>query len=594
VAFQSAANNLVAGDTNFDVDTFVYDQATGATTRVSVGPGGAQADLGSSEPAISADGRSVAFTSRATGLVAGDTNDAQDIFVYDLTTATTTRVSVGAGGTQADQSSDQPAISADGRWVAFTSLAGNLVTDDTNHAGDTFVHDRLTGETTRVSVGPGGVQGNDWSYWWPAISADGRRVAFQSKASNLVAGDTNDREDVFVHDRQTATTTRVNIGPGNAQAESFSEFVAISADGRRVAFQSMAANLVQGDVNGFVDVFVHDLQTGTLSRVSVGPLGVDGNSASALPALSADGRWVAFVSGASNLVTGDTNGYDDVFVRDLDSTVPVPPNGMVVEAVTGNLVTLRWTAASYGPEPTIFVIEGGANPGSIMASIPTGRTAPVFTFAAPAGSYYARVHAVNRYHKSAASNEVQFHVDVPIPPSAPANLLGLVNGSTLSLAWTNTYVGGAPTSLILDVAGSLTTAVPLGIGDSVSFAGVPPGTYTLTLRAINAGGSSGPSTAATLTVPGACSGPPLVPAELRAYREGRIVNVAWLPGASGPAPTAYVLLVTGSETVSIVTTGRAVSAAAGPGTYTLSVVAANACGASAGTPAQQVVVPPGS
>jgi predicted phage tail protein len=254
-------------------------------------------------------------------------------------------------------------------------------------------------------------------------------------------------------------------------------------------------------------------------------------------------------------------------------------------------VTVRWTTAAFGPAPTDFVIEGGSASTEIAASVASGSTTPMFSFVAPAGSYYVRVHAVNGAMRSAPSNELQIHVNAAIVPSAPAHLLGLVNGSTLALTWTNTYAGGAPTSFVLEVTGALTASLPVGRGDSFALAGVPEGTYTLALRAVNATGTSAPSNAVTLTFPGPCSGAPDVPRDLRVYRSESTVHVAWAPGASGPAPTAYVLIVTGSSSSSYVTAARAMSGAIAPGTYALTVVAVNACGASAGTPAQTVVVP---
>src|SRR5207249_1268748 len=206
-----------------------------------------------------------------------------------------------------------PALSADGRFVAFGSDATNLVAGDTNGTTDVFVHDRQTGTTERVSVASGGgTQGNGKSggfFAFPALSADGRFVAFQSDATNLVAGDTNGTTDVFVHDRQTATTERVSVN-------GFSAGPALSADGRFVAFHSTGSNLVAGDTNGATDVFVHDRQTGTTERVSGASDGTQGNDASAGPALSADGRLVAFHSSATNLVAGDANRAYDVFVHD--------------------------------------------------------------------------------------------------------------------------------------------------------------------------------------------------------------------------------------------------------------------------------------
>ncbi len=326
VAFDSAATDLVAADTNGVSDVFVHDRQTGATERVSVASGGAQGNGSSGligfafPPALSADGRFIAFVSLATSLVAGDTNGATDVFVRDRQTGTTERVSVASGGTQSNAASLGSALSADGRLVAFQSDATNLVVGDTNGATDVFVRDRQTGMTARVSVASDGTQANNVSSY-PALSADGRFVAFQSDATNLVVGDTNGKTDVFVHDRQTGTTERVSVASGGGtqgtgNSGGFFAFPALSADGRLVAFQSDATNLVAGDTNGATDLFVHDRQTGTTERVSVASGGRQGNGFSAGPVVSADGRFVAFHSTATNLVAGDTNGATDVFVHD--------------------------------------------------------------------------------------------------------------------------------------------------------------------------------------------------------------------------------------------------------------------------------------
>ena len=310
VAFASSASNLVAGDTNGVPDVFVRDRLAGVTRRVSVGASG-QANHFSADPAISADGRFVAFESGASNLVAGDTNGKSDVFVRDRLAGVTRRVSVGVGG-QANYTSNIPAISADGRFVAFDSGASNLVAGDTNGTDDVFVWDRLAGVTRRVSVGGSG-QANNGSYS-PAVSADGRFVAFESFASNLVAGDTNGKADVFVRDRLAGVTRRVSVGAGG-QANSDSGTPTISADGRFVAFLSGASNLVPGDTNGTYDVFVRDRLAGVTRQMSVGA-GGQANDYSAFPAISANGRSVAYESYASNLVRGDTNGALDVFVRD--------------------------------------------------------------------------------------------------------------------------------------------------------------------------------------------------------------------------------------------------------------------------------------
>jgi Tol biopolymer transport system component len=319
VAFQSAATNLVPGDTNLTPDIFVRDSGAGRTELGSTGSGGTQGNDDSSGPSISADDRYVAFESVATNLVAGDTNGAKDILVRDRDTGTTERVSVSTGGVEGNGDSSNPAISSDGRFVAFDSVASNLVAGDTNAVADVFVRDRQLGTTTRVSVGSEG----DGPSVNPSISAAGAVIAFESSATNLVAGDTNAAVDVFVRDLTASTTTRVSVGAGGAQGNGDSVNASISGDGLLVAFQSAASNLVTGDSNLTLDVFVRDRQLASTVRVSVDSGGTQGAGASTDPSISSDGRFVAFASAASNLVAGDSNLTLDVFVRDrqLASTV---------------------------------------------------------------------------------------------------------------------------------------------------------------------------------------------------------------------------------------------------------------------------------
>jgi len=292
----------------------------------------------------------VAFQSYASNLVSGDTNvcfDAScyDIFVRDLQTGTTTRVSVSSSGAQGDNDSFDPSISDDGRYVAFWSAASNLVAGDTYtclfneyeaSCPDVFVHDRQAGTTSRVSVDSAGAQADGISVY-PAISGDGRYVTFSSAATNLVAGDTNtclDYQtpgtcpDVFVHDRQAGTTEIVSVGADAAPGNGLSAFSVLSGDGRYVAFRSDASNFVAGDTLGFTDVFVRDRQAGTTERVSVSSSEAQANDKTSFEApaiaISRDGRYVTFFSAASNLVPNDTNTcYEsppghcvDVFLRD--------------------------------------------------------------------------------------------------------------------------------------------------------------------------------------------------------------------------------------------------------------------------------------
>ncbi len=316
VVFSSIADNLVPRDTNHAADIFLYNCKTGRIGRISIGLLGAQANGASLEPTISADGRYVAFSSAASNLVSRDTNGATDIFVYELRTGTTRRVSVATGGGEANGASTRPSISADGNYVAFQSEASNLVAGDTNGVRDIFVRDRMTGETTRVSVDSTGVQGDNRS-GFPSISGHGDSVAFWSTATNLVTGDTNGETDVFVHDRMSGVTTRASVDSAGNQGNNASGIVSISGDSRYVAFESSASNLVNHDANGVnVDVFVYDRKLLTTTLVSVDSSGVQGNSMSFFPSISEDGNRVAFWSASTNLVTGDTNGKFDVFVHD--------------------------------------------------------------------------------------------------------------------------------------------------------------------------------------------------------------------------------------------------------------------------------------
>jgi Tol biopolymer transport system component len=321
ICFESSSPNLVPGDTNGWADIFVHDFQSGQTTRVSVTTSGAQANQDCLYPVISHDGNSVAFVSRGS-FDPLDTNLQEDIIVHDSLTGQTTRVSVDSNGANANNYSTEPTLSSDGRFVAFTSYASNLVPSDTNATFDVFVHDLLTGTTTRANVSSSGAQANGVS-WQPSISGDGRYVAFESFASNLVAGDTNATSDIFVHDMTTGATTRVSLGLGGAQAGDGSLSPVFSADGRRIAFWSYATNLVPNDTNGLTDLFVVDLATGETRQVNVDSAGLPANDGLPWqysydpPALSDDGRFIAFHSGATNLVPGDTNFKVDVFVHDM-------------------------------------------------------------------------------------------------------------------------------------------------------------------------------------------------------------------------------------------------------------------------------------
>ncbi len=316
VTFDSFADNLVASDSNHAVDVFVFDRQAGTTTLVSVSSGGAQGDAGSDYPSISADGRYVAFSSDATNLVSGDLNGRTDIFVRDLQSGTTERVSVDAAGGEGDRPAGRASVTSDGRYVTFNSFATNLVPGDTNSASDVFVFDRQTGTLERVSVDSTGGEADDGSFI-TTISGDGRYVAFTSDATNLVSGDSNGLRDVFVHDGQQRTTIRVSVSSSGAEGlHGRADSSRISEDGRFVAFYSAADNLVPGDTNMTGDIFVHDLQTSTTEVINVNSAGGFSTKTSLHPRISSDGRYVEFESLANDLVANDTNSTSDVFLRD--------------------------------------------------------------------------------------------------------------------------------------------------------------------------------------------------------------------------------------------------------------------------------------
>lgn len=295
---------------------FPVRAASGDITRVSVSSSEVQSNGYSRDPDISADGRFVVFWSGASNLVAGDTNDSEEIFLRDCQTGETRRISVSSSGAQANNGSFYPTISGDGRFIAFMSDATNLVSGDTNGFSDIFVHDRQTGITTRVSVNSSGVQADNISDSYVSISGDGRYIAFNSDATNLVSGDTNGFTDVFVHDRQTGTTERISLDSNEVQANAGSSNPSISADGRFVAFSSGATNLVSGDTNLHTDIFVRDRVMGVTTRVSVNSSGVEADRGASDASISGDGRYVTFSSVATNLLNEEPYGYPHVYVHD--------------------------------------------------------------------------------------------------------------------------------------------------------------------------------------------------------------------------------------------------------------------------------------
>ncbi|HYH27952.1 MAG TPA: hypothetical protein VEA19_04140, partial [Actinomycetota bacterium] len=350
VAFSSEAKNLVPGDTNSRRDIFVRDLVAGRTERVSIATDGTQANNVSVQAAISANGRYVGFVSDASNLVPGDSNIAPDVFVHDRTTRETEMVSVSSSGAKQDEGALYLDISGDGRFVVFSSYATNLDARDTNTEQDVYIHDRELGKTELVSMSNDGTAGDLYSRE-PVVSDDGRYVAYESIASNLVPGDTNGISDIFVRDRTLGRTLRVSVTGDGAQLASGgkpytpgSYFAEISPEGRYVVFQSESPSLLPADTNDW-DVFVHDIVTGTTTTPAVSDEGAVGNLGSGLPDIGADGAVVAFGSSSSNLVPGDTNSWQDVFVRERGPSTGV---GALELDVAEARVTVRGWAGLSG------------------------------------------------------------------------------------------------------------------------------------------------------------------------------------------------------------------------------------------------------
>lgn len=326
VAFTSSASDLAPNDTNGQTDILVHDRSSDEIELASVSSEGTQANGSSSRPQISQDGRFIVFLSHATNLVSNDEDSVQDVFLRDLQTRTTTKISRGfksIGGQRltvaANGDSNGAVVSGDGSEVAFTSLASNLVNGDRNGKNDVFLWHRADGTIERVSVSSSGEQANDWSFVG-AISSDGNTIIVNSEASNLVPDDTNNMQDVFVRDQTTHTTERVSLSATGRQLDlvSFADFGSVSRDGRFLTFVTSSTD-VADEASAPARIDTRPSQVYLVDRHLTGEAGAealpdvrrlsrsveghpqDGGSARA--AISANGRWVIFDSLATNLVT---------------------------------------------------------------------------------------------------------------------------------------------------------------------------------------------------------------------------------------------------------------------------------------------------
>jgi subtilisin-like proprotein convertase family protein len=311
-------------------------------------------------------------------------------------------------------------------------------------------------------------------------------------------------------------------------------------------------------------------------------------SLAAFAGTAANGTWTLRVIDDEFLIAGAIQCWHLA----LTTTEPVqPPTDMRIANMVGNTVTFSWTPSPAGDAATSYVFQAGLAPAQVLAAIPT--TVPSLTLSdVPTGAFFVRVKSVSGGGRSGASNELPIYVGVPEPPSAPSNLLLTRNNRGLALTWRNTFAGGEPTSLLLDVTGDITATLPLPVVENFTYAGVPDGNYGFAVRATNGAGVSAPSEGriATFGAANGCSGNPSVPANLRAFTSGQTLTVDWDSPTSGGAVSSYVLSVTGSIAVAIPTTVRSLSGPVPPGTYNLSVTALNQCGTSLATPTVSVTI----
>ena len=323
VAFGSRATNLVPNDNNGKYDGFVRDTVAGTTILLNTSSAGEVGNNDSGGAVLSANGQLVAFMSKASNIVSNDNNNYQDVFVKNLVTGATSLVSFNSGGTgSANSASSNPQISADGRYVAFMSIASDIVPNDTNgYAADIFVRDMQAGTTQLVSANAYGGSGNRDTFRF-ILSANGRHVAFDSNASDLVVRDTNNLQDVFVRDLDAGTTSMVSVNRlGTRSGNGSSVFSSISGDGRYLLFISTANNLTGNDVNLVGDLFVRDTLTRTTTLLSVNRDGLSHSGVNGIlwATISQNGSKALFAAWDSDMVEADENFRLDYFVRDLSA-----------------------------------------------------------------------------------------------------------------------------------------------------------------------------------------------------------------------------------------------------------------------------------
>jgi Tol biopolymer transport system component len=556
--------------------------------RVSVASDGTQANDASYTPSVSTDGRYIAFQSYASNLVAGDTNNQLDIFVRDRATSITTRENLGPAGVQANAGSDQPAVSADGRYVAFLSSATNLVT---GVAGShVYVRDRVQGVTIVGDVSTSGAPANDTSYR-PAISGNGRYVGFDSSGTNLVSGDTNACLDVFLHDiLAPGPTVRASVASGGAQVTCASGEVgsfgaSLSGDGRYVAFSSDAVSLLPAgigplpvcNVSHCSNVYVRDLSTDTTTLESVGTNGAVLNGFS--PSMSGDGRYLVFERNTPGV-------NDEIYLRDR---LTGQTTGLTT---SGNSPKISADGRYVSYISTSGVVLYDRFSGQYITMVTDGLQTAVGGVVAFSSIGAWVVNDTNQ-------NYDIFVAPLSGTPLAPGNLAYTLNGSTLTLTWSAPSGGGAPTAYTIE-AGSASGAADIANistgSTATTFSATVGGNgiFYIRVRAANASGTSGASNEIIVFV-GAAVAPPGAPTGLTASASGSTVTLSWTAPASGGAPASYVVEAgsrSGAADLANFRTGTAATTftanSVGAGTYFVRVRASNASGT--GAPSNEAIL----
>ncbi|WP_455210307.1 PKD domain-containing protein [Kaarinaea lacus] len=473
VVFESVASNLIADDSNDTTDIFLHDRNTGVTERISYSREFGEALMDSHSPSISADGRYIAYYSFANNLVVADNNDFGDIFVYDRAQAITERVSVNSNGNEANGDSFFPQLSAGGRYVSYASFADNLVLDDTNGRYDVFLFDRTTGSTERVSVTSTGEQADNHSFF-SSVSDDGRYVAFESSAANLSPNDINRRSDVFLRDRLNQTTQRISLYSDGSSPLGASLSPKINNEGSFVVFSSVVDLLIDTDTNRREDVYLYNISDNTLELISVDSDDNLADFGSANPSISADGQRVAFQSMATNLVADDTNAREDTFIRDRAPNLPPVANaGQDINVYLGEQVMLDGSA-SFDPDGDVIVEYIWAielAPAGSSATLSATDTVTTNLIPDMVGDYVVSLMVRDAVSTSIA-DEVFIRVIENLPPTAVINATPISGIAPLTVQFDGTNSSDPEN-------GSLSYAWDFGVSGASSEDAAPVFTYTV-------------------------------------------------------------------------------------------------------------------